>query len=196
MEIFAQYSAHLITVYQAYSPCIAAALLQAQRLVPPFRFTRMTWIKPSFYWMAYRSGWGRKEGQEVILEIILERAIFDQLLAQASLTRYAQHVHGSVEDWRQEAKRFPNRVQWDPERDYCLERLDFESLQLGVSAECLGLYDSGIKAITDITSVVRSAENDREYYEQVLTGYKQYPVFDPITAKRLGISSFSAQQEE
>ncbi|WP_141653813.1 DUF4291 family protein, partial [Erwinia billingiae] len=28
---------------------------------PPFSMTRMTWIKPSFLWMMYRSGWGMKD---------------------------------------------------------------------------------------------------------------------------------------
>lgn len=96
MRISAQYYTNTLKVYQAYSPRIASALIDAQKLVEPFKFTRMTWIKPSFYWMAYRSDWGRKEGQEVVLEISLDRTVFDQLLAHASLTRYTPQVHGSV----------------------------------------------------------------------------------------------------
>lgn len=175
-------------VYQAYSPHIASALLVAQKLVKPFRFTRMTWIKPSFYWMAYRSDWGRKNGQEVVLEISLDRAVFDQLLAHASLTRYSPQIHGSAEQWREEVKRFPNRVQWDPERNYLLQRLEFGSLQLGVSTECLELYDSGINNITDITNTMQVAESNEEYYKDFLAKYREYPVCDSSTAKRLGIT--------
>lgn len=138
--------------------------------------------------MAYRSDWGRKEDQEVVLEISLDRVVFDQLLSHASLTRYTPQVHGSVESWRKEVRRFPNRVQWDPERDYLLRRLEYGSLQLGVSAEYLELYDSGIKTITDITTAMRSAVNDSEYYQQLQKGYRHYLVTDLSTAKRLRIT--------
>ncbi|WP_370452419.1 DUF4291 family protein [Kribbella caucasensis] len=30
------------------------------RFVPPSSTTHMTWIKPSFHWMAHRSGWASK----------------------------------------------------------------------------------------------------------------------------------------
>ena len=53
---------------------IADPALAAQRFVPPFSVGRMTWIKPSFLWMAYRSGWGRKEGQERVLAVRAEPA--------------------------------------------------------------------------------------------------------------------------
>jgi Domain of unknown function (DUF4291) len=52
-----------IVVYQAYSPEIAEPSLAAGTFVPPFGMSRMTWIKPSFLWMAYRSGWASKPGQ-------------------------------------------------------------------------------------------------------------------------------------
>ena len=32
-----------------------------------FSLDRMSWIKPNFLWMMFRSGWGTKEGQEVTL---------------------------------------------------------------------------------------------------------------------------------
>jgi hypothetical protein len=44
-------------VYQAYSPHIAHAAIAAGTFVTPFKQGRMTWIKPSFLWMMYRSGW-------------------------------------------------------------------------------------------------------------------------------------------
>ncbi|MPY91460.1 MAG: DUF4291 family protein, partial [Luteitalea sp.] len=76
-ELRALYSARSIVVYQAYPRSIALAALEAQRLVPPFRLERTTWIKPSFLWMMYRSAWGRKSGQEHILKITLHRDDFD-----------------------------------------------------------------------------------------------------------------------
>src|SRR4051812_17137799 len=36
---------------------MAEPALSAGTFVPPFKAGRMTWIKPSFLWMMYRSGW-------------------------------------------------------------------------------------------------------------------------------------------
>ena len=38
---------------------------------PDFNPTRMTWIKPSFAWVLYRSGYGRKHNQTRILKVKL-----------------------------------------------------------------------------------------------------------------------------
>jgi hypothetical protein len=61
MLIRATYDEHTLTVYQAYAPNIVGAAVAQQNLaVPAFKVERMTWIKPSFLWMMYRSGWPRK----------------------------------------------------------------------------------------------------------------------------------------
>ncbi|KAJ4409433.1 hypothetical protein N0V85_004102 [Neurospora sp. IMI 360204] len=68
-----------ITVYQAYPSTIATAAVAHQRLdaSPDFRTTRMTWIKPSWAWMLYRSGYSYKDpGQERILAIKMKREDF------------------------------------------------------------------------------------------------------------------------
>jgi hypothetical protein len=72
-QIRAAQTAAPITVYQAYSPAIASPALAAGRFVAPFKRERMTWIKPSFLWMAYRSGWGTKPGQEQVLAVEITR---------------------------------------------------------------------------------------------------------------------------
>lgn len=45
-----------VIVYQAYSPVIAEEAIRLQTFGPAFSLGRMTWIKPSFGWMLYRSG--------------------------------------------------------------------------------------------------------------------------------------------
>jgi len=40
----------------------------------------MTWIKPSFLWMMYRSGWATKPGQEHILATQITRDGFEWAL--------------------------------------------------------------------------------------------------------------------
>ncbi len=75
-QIRAVFDAETITVYQAYSPAIAAPALAAQTFVAPFKRERMTWIKPSFLWMMYRCGWASKPGQERVLAVrIIARGV-------------------------------------------------------------------------------------------------------------------------
>jgi hypothetical protein len=52
----------------------------------------MTWIKPSFGWMMYRSGWAAKPGQERILAIEISRTGFDWALAHSCLSQYSPRV--------------------------------------------------------------------------------------------------------
>lgn len=94
-EIRAIYNENTIRVYQAYSPEIALPALEAGRFVPPFKMERMTWIKPSFNWMMYRSGFGSKAGQEVVLGIDITRAGFEWALQHAALSHFIPEVHGS-----------------------------------------------------------------------------------------------------
>lgn len=78
-QIRAVYNDKTIRVYQAYSDVIANTALENQTFVsPPFKMERMTWIKPSFLWMMYRSGWGFKDkGQSRILAIDITREGFE-----------------------------------------------------------------------------------------------------------------------
>jgi hypothetical protein len=47
---------------------------------PKFNITRMTWIKPSWAWMLYRSGYSYKNlGQDCFLALSVEKGIFVEL---------------------------------------------------------------------------------------------------------------------
>jgi len=85
LQVRARYTENSITVYQAYSPEIAAPAVAAGRFVAPFKRERMTWIKPSFLWMMYRCGWATKPGQERVLAITITRAGFDWALEHSCL---------------------------------------------------------------------------------------------------------------
>jgi len=52
--------------------------------------------------MMYRSGYGSKPGQEVILGIDLTRAGFDWALEHAVLSHYLPELHGSSEHWKKQ----------------------------------------------------------------------------------------------
>ena len=54
-QIRALYDDDTITLYQAYSATIAEAAVREQKLSasPDFKIGKMTWIKPSWYWMMW-----------------------------------------------------------------------------------------------------------------------------------------------
>jgi hypothetical protein len=115
-QIRARYDDSTISVYQAYGDSIADPALKAQRLVPPFSFERMTWIKPSFLWMMYRSEWAQSAGQERILELRIKRKDWEAALREAILTTPERHVFKDAREWRTKLAEARIRVQWDPER--------------------------------------------------------------------------------
>ncbi|MEL7121450.1 MAG: DUF4291 domain-containing protein [Bacteroidota bacterium] len=116
----------------------------------------MTWIKPSFFWMMYRAGWATKPNQEHILAIKIKRAGIDWALQNACLSHFDSDLHESHEKWKEQLQNAPVRVQWDPERNIHLEKLDYRSIQIGLSGEAVDQYiNEWIVAITDITAECR-----------------------------------------
>ena len=143
-EIRADYDDRHITVYQAYSPGVAGPALAAGRFVPPFKRDRMTWVKPSFLWMMYRSGWGTKQDQECVLAVRITRSGFDWAVQEAVPSHEGI---GSKPDVR---------VQWDPERDLRLQELPYRSLQLGLAGAASRRYvDEWVVGLTDVTPLAR-----------------------------------------
>ncbi|MFA8298634.1 MAG: DUF4291 domain-containing protein [Hyphomicrobiales bacterium] len=151
-QIRAIFDEETITVYQAFNKHIAEAALKAQTFVPPFKKERMTWIKPSFLWMMYRSGWASKENQEIILSIKIKREGFDWIINHSCLSHFTPEVYASQEEWNKIKNSSPVRIQWDPEKDIHLNALNYKSLQIGMKAEAVQHYiDDWIVSIKDIT---------------------------------------------
>jgi hypothetical protein len=157
--IKAMFDDKTIRVYQAYSSNIALPALAAGRFVPPFKMNRMTWIKPSFNWMMYRSGYASKHGQEFVLGIDITREGFEWALAYAALSNFVPDIHTSYEAWRKEVVAKPVRVQWDPERDWRLQPISgVRAIQIGLSGEAVEKYvHDWIVRIEDVTSLAHAA---------------------------------------
>jgi hypothetical protein len=181
-QIRATYSAESITVYQAYPPEIAELAVAAGRFVPPFKRDRMTWIKPSFLWMAYRSGWGTKPGQERVLAVEITRVGFEWALAHACLSHFDPAQHPDHQAWSEQLKISPVRIQWDPERSLRLVALPYRSLQVGLSGEAVDRYVSEwIVALTDVTPLVRTVRDllragDERAAMALLPTERPYPI--------------------
>ncbi len=154
--IRAVYDKETITVYQAFSKKIAIPAVEAQTFVsPPFKMERMTWIKPSFLWMMYRSGWALKEENKQILSIKITRKGFEDALKTSCLSTFHPECHNTKEDWKKQLIKSPVRIQWDPERDIFLNSLDYRTIQIGLSGIAVEKYiKQWIISIDNITNYV------------------------------------------
>ncbi|MFD8127297.1 DUF4291 domain-containing protein [Streptomyces mirabilis] len=186
--IRALHTASTITVYQAYAPEIGVTAVRDGRFPSTWLRDRMTWIKPSFLWMMYRSNWGTSAGQETVLAVEITRAGFDWALRHACLSSYVRGLHPDRGTWQRELKRAPARVQWDPERDLNLRPLAHRSLQLGLSGEASSRYaDDWIVSISDVTpltneihALVRDGELDSA--TRLLPQEQGYPAGEELLA--------------
>ena len=155
-HILAQYDNDSIIVYQAYRPEIGLYALKHQKFGGAFKLTRMSWIKPNFLWMMYRSGWGTKQGQEVILSVRLKRDFFDRVLANAVWSTYTGSGFESKQDWKEAMTRSSVRLQWDPDHHPRGNKLERKAIQLGLSGDFLLEYsDEAIIEITDVSAFVQ-----------------------------------------
>ena len=200
-EIRGRFDESTIRVYQAYSPEIALPAVRAQKFVPPFKRSRMTWIKPSFTWMMYRSGWAEKPGQERVLGIDITRKGFEWALSHSCLSHFEAGVHGSHEDWEKQVQDSPVRIQWDPERDIRLQPLGWRAIQIGLGPIASNAYvDDWIVRIEDVTELAK------EIHRHVHAGDVKaalalspleipYPPLGPELDSRLGISLPAATDE-
>lgn len=161
-QIRAVYDKKTIRVYQAFSNEIADAALEAQRFVSPsFNMNRMTWIKPSFLWMMYRSGWASKDaGQQRVIAIDITRSGFDWALQNSIESHYSKSCGLTFDDWRRKIKSSDVVIQWDPERDIKFTPLPHRSIQIGLRNKALFLYiNEWIRSISDITEFVHEMRN-------------------------------------
>lgn len=155
-HILAQFDDQAIVVYQAFRPAIGHWAAEHGRFSGEFSLQRMSWIKTSFLWMMYRSGWATKPGQEVILAVWLQRAGFEAILAEAVPAFYDPALYRDQAERVAAIARSTVRLQWDPDRTPGGGRLGRRAIQLGLRGRTLAQYASEwILHIDDITGFVR-----------------------------------------
>lgn len=138
--------------YQAYNDEIAEWAVQHQQFGgPQFNPTRMTWIKPSFAWVLYRSGYARKHNQTRILRVKLSH------ISAAELLNHCQCRTGGGGS--------KGRVQWDPERDLMSgdgraprEMLRRRAIQIGLKGSLSEFYVKSVIAIEDVTELAHRVQ--------------------------------------
>lgn len=144
-----------VTVYQAFRPDIVDAAVRAGRFAEGFSRSRMSWIKPGFLWMMYRSGWASKESQERVVAVRLAREGFFEILRRAVPSRPVPGVHADEAAWKAAMAASDVRLQWDPDHTPHGAPCDRRAIQLGLRSRALLSYvDVWTLSITDVTPFV------------------------------------------
>jgi Domain of unknown function (DUF4291) len=191
-HMLAQFGAESVVVYQAYNPAIGHFAARHGYFGGGFSMSRMSWIKPNFLWMMYRSGWGTKENQEMTLAVRLRRDAFDEILQRAVHSTFVSEVYESEEAWKRAVASSDVRLQWDPDHGPSGNPVARRAIQLGLRGDVLARYAKNWPLeIQDISDFVREQKASVEApYERLVTPKEDiYPVFDPEVAARLGVST-------
>jgi hypothetical protein len=197
-HILAHYDAESVVVYQACRAAIGHYAARYGGFGGEFSLNRMSWIKPNFLWMMYRSGWGTKGGQEVTLAVWLRRAAFELILREAVPSTFVAEVYPSHDEWQAAVAGSSVRLQWDPDHDPHGQPRARRAIQLGLRGDALARYaDEWLLRIEDISPLVaRQREIVRAgNLDQLLTPRETiYPIADGALGRRLGIDGFAAQE--
>lgn len=190
-HVLAAWDDETVTVYQAYRPAIADWALEHGSFGGEFSYSRMSWVKPGFLWMMYRSGWATKEGQERVLAIRLARAGFDRILAQAVESSFRAESWASRDAWQHALATSEVRLQWDPDHDPYGNPCERRAIQLGLRGSVLALYGRDwLRGIEDVTGFVREqhAHVQRHDLDRLsLPEERVYPIPDGALAQRLRV---------
>ena len=190
-QIFADYDEQGIYVYQAFRTETVQAAVAKGTFGQGFSLDRMTWIKPSFGWMLYRSGYETKHRQEAIAKIRLTHEGLRAILRQSVETSQNPQVYASADEWKQALDNSEVRHQWDPDRALNGYKLDRRAIQIGISGATVRSYVNewiiGIEDATDLAHAVHEVVIQRRPLP-VVQEERLYTV-DAELARRLGISN-------
>merc|ERR1711948_11055 len=148
-----------------YNAEIAEAAVAANSFWAPLKAkswsaTRISWVKPSAVWMAYRCGWAvmKDANQARVLALDVSRPRLEQILMSAKV---------SDDSKPGECKDYPVVVQWDPERFMAPTRTQqkealtsdvrhMRSIQIGLKGSAIArqtfLDRDFVLKITDVTA--------------------------------------------
>ena len=190
-HILACFDEETIFVYQAYSSAIGLFAARNGYFGEGFSYGRMSWIKPNFLWMMYRSDWGRAHNQEVILGIKLRRQFFDSLLMQSVPSNFSPEKFVTQEEWKSAVAQSDVRIQWDPDHSPRGDKVDRRAVQLGLRGVTLESYGKReIIEIVDMSEFVASQRFNAipERYNELEIPYERVYRPDERTAIAVGLA--------
>jgi hypothetical protein len=190
--ILAQHDEESVVVYQAYNSSIGRYAATHGKFGGDFSFSRMTWIKPNFLWMMYRSGWGKKSDQEITLAIRIRRDAFDQILSLAVPSSFDASLYPTREAWQDQVKKSDVRLQWDPDHDPLGTKQVRRAIQLGLRGVVVQRFSNEwILSITDISDFVREQRKHVETDSLDLLYTPKETVYQPgnsLLCRNLGLN--------
>lgn len=165
-----------VRVYQAYNDKIADAALAAQSFRAPLDLglwsnRRMTWIKPSKVWMAYRCGFTKlkDKNQSRVLALDLSRSKFEELLRQATINGHTTTGDNETTTKGKKCRDSSVVVQWDPERQMVVvcnnnSKNDLYTARIpSVKSIQIGLRGSAVEALLDPEVVLRISDVTQDF---------------------------------
>jgi len=198
-HILAQFDDDTVVVYQAYRAGIGRFAAAHAHFGGEFNFQRMSWIKPNFLWMMFRSGWGTKENQEVTLAVWLQWSAFEAILAEAVHSTFVPAVYGHQGAWHRALTESSVRIQWDPDHDPTGASVERRAIQLGLRGEALARYARvwavHIEDISEFVAQQRPVARSAVYDRLMVPREDVYPVADRELAARLGIDLWDMKEQ-
>jgi hypothetical protein len=187
-HILAHADAESVIVYQAYRASIARfAIANGFFGGPEFSLTRMSWIKPNFLWMMYRSAWATAEGQEIVLGLRLSRDFFEHILRAAVASSYGVGSTETRDQWEARVAGSDVRLQWDPDHDPAGRKVERRAIQLGLRGDTLRAYAKDeIREVLDVTPL---AAEQRPFTVQADWPLLRTPVEDVYVPSDPGIAT-------
>lgn len=191
-HILAQFDDESVIVYQAYNATIGGYAATHGHFGGDFSFSRMSWIKPNFLWMMYRSGWGTKENQEETLGLRVRRTFFESLLAQAVPSSWDRDLFATREEWTRAVGRSSVRLQWDPDHHPSGAKLDRRAIQLGLRGAILEAF--GKAELLEVIDLSQFVAEQRVALSRGVSGLvtpreRVYTPADPAVSARLGLAT-------
>lgn len=190
-HILAQYDDDDVVVYQAYRPSIGHYAAAHGVFGGEFSYSRMSWVKPNYLWMMYRSGWGTKPGQEVVLAVHIERAFFEELLGSAVHSSFVEALYSTHDEWKRRLRESEVRLQWDPDHGPKGGKLARRAIQLGLRGTTLHRYGKeAVRGIEDISDFVAAGRAQLDDQRALVTPREEtFVPRDPAVAAHLGLAS-------
>ena len=197
-----------IVVYQAFNDVIADHAVQNQTFegCDAYSMSRMSWIKPNFLWMMYRSDWAdRDKNQKRILALYINKRDFEEYALKQGVLSYNpllkevtdlnKSYYKSSNEWNAEQNNGSKvnriRVQWDPYHLPNGHKLEFSrAIQIGLKGSCLLDFMQHLTKIEDITPFVQEQNALRKLGEDV--SFPVETVFvpeDPLVISKLYIDT-------
>ena len=188
-HILAHYDDQTVIVYQAYCPEIGHFAAKRGYFGGDFSYSRMSWIKPNFLWMMYRSSWGSAQGQEVVLAVRLRRAFFDSLLRDAVASSFGASGLDDRDEWKRAVASSDVRLQWDPDHYPSGGKCERRAIQLGLRGERLAAYGKDeVEEIIDVSHFVAKQSRCIGDKAALMTPVERVYVPEDLTvAERLGL---------